>query len=118
MDQLYSLYSGSPKARRKIDACAAQLGTEVLKIGKNCWMSVPLVTIQFSHSQGSVAVVRQPSFSFHARFSWHYKRGSCTVGLWWVTQEAHERRVLEKLSSHAWRSGRIKWSIRGSSESR
>ena len=64
MDQLYSLYSRSPKAKREINACAAELGTEVLKIGK-FWTSVgqhPVFT------QGSVAVVRQPSFSFHARF--------------------------------------------------
>ena len=34
MDKLYSLYSMSPKHQRSIERCAAELGTEIRKIGK------------------------------------------------------------------------------------
>jgi len=34
MDRLYSLYSMSPKNRRRLEQCASEIGTEVNKIGK------------------------------------------------------------------------------------
>jgi len=49
LDKIYTLYSRSPKAKRQLDACAAELGSQVYKIGRILdvrWASSSLRTVR------------------------------------------------------------------------
>jgi len=63
MDKLYSLYSRSPKARRELQECAAELGSQVYKIGR-------ILDVRWSASSfRTVKAVWKSYASLHAHFA-------------------------------------------------